>query len=192
MSEKKTSRTKKLARVMVLILGIAVVYAIAQPTMRKWRLESACAEADRVVVDLNTWPDMSRARNNVPTLPCFEVKGRDKVQELLKAITLEHDLPTVQCRCFGEVLFRVYHQDQPLASLSLHHERSLRWRDGKWVGDADLTEKSRAALSDWMQKNGCPSIQEAARLSGGIWKAWEEERDRREEQSPSTTQAAGK
>jgi hypothetical protein len=76
-----------------------------------------------------------------------------------------------RCKCHGNMLFEFYAGKKLLATVSYHHGESLFWRDGKWSGNAELTDARKVALDDWLQVNGCPTIDEAESLTQATWEA---------------------
>jgi len=63
--------------------------------------------------------------------------------------------------CGGSALLTFYRGDEKRIVISFHHGESLRWREGdgrpRGVGsNTFLTDASRQALVDWLDRNGVP------------------------------------
>lgn len=58
--------------------------------------------------------------------------------------------------CGGDFEMVFSQGDTMKAKISFHHGRSLRWRDGPWIGDAELTDASKAKLRHWVVELGYP------------------------------------
>ncbi len=154
------SRRKILLLLLAGFGAVALLLALAQPLWREWDLARTCRGADRVVLDLNVIPSPQRDVVEFPTLQVYTVDGAQAVEELLKALMLRPTVPGWRCRCYGDVVFRIQRQNRTLAEVSYHHHGHLRWRDGRWLGDAPLTAASKAALAKWLRQHGCPSVDE--------------------------------
>lgn len=169
-------RRKKIMVFVVVVFGGVVLLQAVCTFTREGRLRWACEDADRVVVNLNTWPERAQAAGTVPILPTFELGGTDIVAGFFEAVDLRGDLRGSgllgwRCMCFGNVLFQFYDGDRLLATVSYHHGKSLEWRDGWWSGHADLTGKSRAALDGWLKENGCPTYDQVEQIAHEAWEA---------------------
>ena len=147
-------------RVVLLVLAVVVGAAVclwvsARPPRdgAEWKrlLVAAVQGADRVAVDPVTFP-------GVPSMNAFELTGGDKVQGFLAQIQIEDCDDPGMCACDGDVVFRFHKGKRELAAVSHHHGSSLRWRDGRWPGDAPLTAESQAALPAWLAKEGYPAL----------------------------------
>ncbi|MBN1490719.1 MAG: hypothetical protein JXA69_12440 [Phycisphaerae bacterium] len=153
MAQRKRSKWK----ILLLLLSCALMGWLTllafQPTLRKAQLEAACSGADRVIVTTNVLPHYLRTVEDAKRLPSVEVVGSDKAQSLLDCIMLKRTVPSRTCMCYGSMVFCFCRGSEPLAAVSYHHGQSLRWRDGRWFGDADLTEVSQQALGAWLEAN---------------------------------------
>lgn len=58
------------------------------------------------------------------------------------------------CGCFGYPTFEFYEGEALLASLSLHHAKSVRWRKGCWPGDGMLVAEGASFLVNWLADKG--------------------------------------
>ena len=163
-------------KIIVLLLaatvGVLVLAAkVAQPGVWERRLVAACQGADRIVVDLNTGPS-GRGKDAVPTFRAIEITASDAVGGLLEAVQLKTNWLNSSCRCFGDLQFRVYRRQELLPTLTLHHDKNLRWNDGKWFGDGRLTAQGRSALQRWLIGNDCPTGEEARAEKTVAWDAF--------------------
>jgi WD40 repeat protein len=115
-------------------------------------LRAAAADADRLVVH-----DMDFFGKG-PQPDC-EIRGVEKVKEMLDLINIDASGSGFHCNCDGEYWIHLYKGDRAILTLGYHHGRSLRWHEGKWNGDGLLAAKSCDALPAWFKKNGCPYLQ---------------------------------
>lgn len=112
----------------------------------KWKilLEEAIKDADKIEV-----------QSPIEDGKVFHViEGSDKIKGFLDAVDISERRSTDACECLGEGLLVFYQKGERVAALSFHHSESLRWRDGPWVADAQLTRKSRIELSQWFRSEG--------------------------------------
>lgn len=142
---------------LAVISTIAVLLLL--PTWRVHSLRRSCAGGDRIVVDANPWPINMRGKHQ-PTMPTYEIAGKDKGAGLLDAIEFERG-SSQECKCMGDMMITIHRGDAQLAELSIQHEKKLRWRDGDWSGDQPLTEAGRKAVTDFLVANGCTTPDEA-------------------------------
>ncbi len=56
--------------------------------------------------------------------------------------------------CCGDPTFELYSGDRLLAMIGYHPGERLRWADGKWPGDAELTAASRGFFISWLSQHG--------------------------------------
>lgn len=112
----------------------------------KWKvlLEEAIKEADKIEI-----------QSPIEDGKVFHViEGNDKIKAFLDAVDISERRSTGPCECLGEGLLVFYENGEQVAALSYHHSKRLRWRDGPWVADAELTRKSGIELSQWFQSEG--------------------------------------
>ena len=123
---------------LVIMTVLLVMLVIPTP---KDKLGKAVAGADRVVIVAEHLAPMQ-----------IEMNGRDKVAELLECIDIEQEAAqygnSESCR------IEIYKGEEMLARISFVELERLRWADGKWEGDAMLTEQSRATLIGWLAQHG--------------------------------------
>src|SRR5438128_1258051 len=111
------------------------------------RLLSAAKGADRIVVVAGivggTPEDESRMGK-----PVFEIRGAEQVRDMLDQV--EWIAPkggiSFKCMCDGEYHLDLYRGETLAVSLGFHHDRSMRWRNGSWNTDVELTDRSCEAL----------------------------------------------
>ncbi len=82
------------------------------------------------------------------------IEGNDKIKAFLDAVDISEGRSTGACECVGEGLLVFYENGEEVVALSYHHSESLRWGDGPWVADAQLTRKSAIELSQWFESEG--------------------------------------
>jgi hypothetical protein len=116
-------------------------------------LKAAAADGDRIVVHDTGFSGGKRK-------PDYELRGVDKVQELVGLISIDAANSGFHCMCDGNYWIHVYKGKEEILILGYHHGRSLRWQDGTWNGDGLMTNASQEALPAWFKKNGCAYLQE--------------------------------
>ena len=168
-SLKGQTRIKTLLGLFFLLLIFAIAFRVVTGVIGESQLKRTCRTADRVVVNLSTWQQNAR---NMPSFPSYEVADKKSAAELLNAIDLKTNwLPFVRCCCSGDILFEFYEGQNLLAKLSYHHGDALRWRNGPWRGDRDLTDGSKTAIEQWLKLHDCPTSDEARAIIAKQWKA---------------------
>jgi hypothetical protein len=116
-------------------------------------LSAAAANADRIVVR-----DVGFHEGKLQ--PDCEIRGSEKIQELLGLIDIDAANSGFHCMCDGNYWIHVYKGNEEVLILGYHHGRSLRWHGGTWHGDALLTGTSQEAVPAWFKQNGCAYLQE--------------------------------
>lgn len=151
----------------VLLAVFWCVTAVVQAKRWKQWVNETCADADRVVLDLNTWPRRSDEANSFPVFPIVTIDDSAKVKELLRLIEFKPRWLPGHCRCFGEMTFLFCQGEKELLALSYHHGQSFRCGHQNSDINIFLTEASRVALSEWLTTTG-----------GGAWANALHERER--------------
>lgn len=177
----KTPRRRRrvfLRAVLLLIAGGVGWLWLGQPAVRKHQLESACASADRIVLAYRTPPERTAAGDwTKGERLTLEIIGPEKVRSFLAAIELRASIPCVACRCSTFPVMEVTQGSNVLAELTLHHDRALRWWNGKWRGDARLSKGSIEAMQAWMK---CEGGSELSQLEARLDTLWTQYRTARE------------
>ncbi|KYF99761.1 hypothetical protein BE20_58290 [Sorangium cellulosum] len=93
-----------------------------------------------------------------------EARGIEDLRALREHLRIQEGGPSFHCMCLGDLTVELLAHDQPLASISFHHARSLRKPD--WSSDAMLVDGP--ALVRWLAARGAP----------GPLREYEEERER--------------
>lgn len=117
----------------------------------KAALARTLANADRVVIyDSPLHEETDRKP--------LEIADKKVIDEFLQALEIDaEDIVAgivTHCMCMGEVQIEFRRGEESLAWLSFHHGKSLRWCQGEWEGDADLTPESKTKMADWLAKHG--------------------------------------
>lgn len=121
------------------VLFALIVGGCAAP---KEQLSKALQNADRIVV--SSIKDEGGGVEQV-----CELRDPHHVQSFLSQLSFKQKMQP-WCKCLGDVFFDFYEQDRHLAKLSLHHESRLRWNNGKWSGQAELTPEAQSKLRAWL------------------------------------------
>ena len=148
-------RTLRTLRVMSTALSADAIraFASANPGCRVvhgWdeALRDEVKEADRLRV--RSGGTCHRKPEKETTL--FEEKEAAAVRALLASIAVDEPESGFHCMCCGEPSIEVYRGDALLATLAVHHGRSIRWSE--WPGDALLTVDGSVAVNSWLAKHG--------------------------------------
>lgn len=177
---------------LILLIVLAVTggwFGFGQPWFRKHQLTSACASADRILIAYRTPPERigpdewSRGERLV-----HEIRGRDKVEGLLRAIQLRPSVPLLECLCSAPPYIQISDGEKVLALLTIHHEAGLRWNGGRWRGDSRLSAVSQKALPAWIEREGGPALAEMRSNLDRLWTQYtaEQEREWRIEEHPGS------
>ena len=120
----------------------------------KGQLVEALQQADRIVVKPGdqTGPD-------APVL--WQTSGRKQIDGFLNALEIEDAKSGMIDGCGGDPHFYFSAGDSVVAVISWHHGQTIRWRDGKWRGDALLAARSQRELPAWLARQGFAAVQEA-------------------------------
>ncbi len=62
------------------------------------------------------------------------------------------------CLCMGDLKITFLDNTKEVATVSIHHEVDLRWRDGPWFTDATLT--NGRAVYDYLGRHGVTQVEE--------------------------------
>jgi len=172
--------SKQLMIAIVFTTAIAALVYLIWPVRHLNSLRAACAGGDRIVVDTNPHPQEYRG-DYLPETPRFEISGNDHVAKFVGLIELGPASTHRQCKCLGDLLITVCRGSSELATLSIHHDKYLRWRDGPWDSDQPLAPASLSALSSFLTANNCPTPSQAKAVFQTAMKAHEQSgRDMRE------------
>lgn len=116
-----------------------------------WRaaLGEVFAQVDRVVVS-----DVGKGREAV----LAEERDPALIGELLAALDIAASGPS--CACRGSLSFALESRGVVLATLSLHHGRSLRW-NGRMPLDGHLDPAAAPRLAAWLAAHGAPDVARA-------------------------------
>jgi hypothetical protein len=74
--------------------------------------------------------------------------------EFADAVRIDELAGPFRCACEGNHLVRFFHDDALLAEVTVHHARSLRWKNGPWGTDALIAGAAGEAFAGWFLKNG--------------------------------------
>ena len=174
-----------LAILAVLLAGGATYRVVQAYRWRIW-LVRTCEGADRVVLDLDTFPRRADKPSNIPILPSVTIDDAESVRQLIELIEFKPNWVGWHCLCFGQMRFRFCKGEQELLSLSFHHGEHLRQRVFSGP-DMILTARSQAALAKWLDEKGGAALAEAQQEAKRRIAAWRAEQER---EYSDATQAA--
>jgi hypothetical protein len=84
----------------------------------------------------------------------LEIHDVGELSEFIAHISLDAEESGILSACLGDQLLDFFNGGKVIASLELIGARILRWREGKWEGDAVLSRKSAEYLFNWLNERG--------------------------------------
>ncbi len=84
----------------------------------------------------------------------LDLRDPKEVLEFLSLIEIDGRRSGGHCMCGGDPTLEFFQGKRLVAALGMHHARSLRWADGQWIGDAQLTANSRKRALAWLDRHG--------------------------------------
>lgn len=84
----------------------------------------------------------------------LDISDKKSITDFLNSIKIDDDISGTHCACSGDMFFDFYDDKSHLATLSYHHSIKLRWKKGRWRGDALLHFSSAQKITDWLFKYG--------------------------------------
>lgn len=132
------------------------------PLEKKARIEAAFARVDRVMLcSLGLRKGKAEADPDKLDTPLVDIRGADKVLELVKALDLESGRFDQPCLCIGSHRLVFMRGDHYLFELSYHHLSRLRGEYGvPYWGDIQLSDKGAKAVIQWFKTNGFAGLEE--------------------------------
>ncbi|MHC4132064.1 MAG: linalool dehydratase/isomerase domain-containing protein [Planctomycetota bacterium] len=114
----------------------------------KWKtvLVEAIKDADKIEIKSSFFNQQDKLFHTI--------KGNDKIQEFINILDIDEPKSSFYCACHGSARLVFSKENTILVTLSYHHNQSLRWYEGPWVGDALLTKKSKEQLPGWFESQG--------------------------------------
>ena len=83
-----------------------------------------------------------------------EIKGRDKVEELLKILEINENDFSSPCECGGSFWIAFFKGNINLATIAIKNEFFIEWLGGKWPGQTTLTKESKERIYKWLKQEG--------------------------------------
>ncbi len=148
---------KTRGRTMAMFAGFGAAVTVALLVLscagaEEGRLKGALAGIDRLRI--RSGGTCHRRIDEEKTLA--EVTDPAEIRGFIEGIELKKHwligLTTV-CMCCGDPSFEFYRGGKLAVTVSFHHGKRLRWREG-WDGDADLTQRSADLLVQWLARRG--------------------------------------
>ncbi len=90
-----------------------------------------------------------------------EITNRQDIERFLEIADIDRWRSGGVCLCCGNPTFEFYAGDRLLAMISFHHGKRLRWAEGRWNGDGQLTTRSRDSLLSWLSEHGVDGPRQA-------------------------------
>lgn len=83
-----------------------------------------------------------------------EITDAGEINRFIHGIVINGWRSGGACMCCGDPTFEFYAGDRLLAMVGYHHTKRLRWANGKWRGDGQLTAASRSFVISWLSQHG--------------------------------------
>ena len=165
---------KRRRRSLIVLLVLCSVLAAAYLTcgvQRRWTdsLQEAVQETTRLRI--RSGGTCHRTIEREKTLA--EITDAGEISRFIHGIVINGWRSGGACMCCGDPTFEFYAGDRLLAMVGYHHTERLRWADGKWRGDGQLTAVSRSFVISWLSQHGVDGPRRARE---------QEQRSRAEEQ----------
>jgi len=90
-----------------------------------------------------------------------EVTDSQEIERFVKAIDIDESRSGGVCMCCGNPTFEFYAGGRLLAMIGYHHGERLRWAEGEWTGDGELTARSQDSLLSWLTQHGVDGPRQA-------------------------------
>jgi len=71
-----------------------------------------------------------------------------------------------RCGCDGDYHVEFYHDEELLISVGYHHNKLLRWRNGPWRTDVELTNEARRAVPAWFADHEYVAMRDKYKAEG--------------------------
>ena len=84
----------------------------------------------------------------------LEIRNTDKIENLLRHITINRERSGYLRMCTSEFHLDFYRNGKLIASLGFHQGQCLRWQGGLWNGDAEISIPSARILCNLMATEG--------------------------------------
>ena len=81
----------------------------------------------------------------------YEVTG-EELKQLSFVFQIDAFHNGFSCICDAELILYFYEGQQLIQVLGIHPDKSLRWMESDWSGDAILSLKSKEAMNEWLSK----------------------------------------
>lgn len=125
-------------------------------------IEAAFARVDRVML-CSGLPWEGAADPEKLDTPLIDIRGAEKVRELVRAMDLSGGSFDEPCMCIGSHRLVLMRGDSYRFELSYHHHSRLRGDYGiPYWGDLQLSEKGAQSVLQWFAANGFGRLQENA------------------------------
>ena len=84
------------------------------------------------------------------TKPLFyEITG-EELKQLSPVFHIDEFHNSFSCICDAELILYFYKGEQLIQVLGIHPDKSLRWMESDWSGDAILSLRSQKRLKEWL------------------------------------------
>jgi hypothetical protein len=90
-----------------------------------------------------------------------EITDPQEIERFLKMIDVDERQSRGVCACCGNPTFEFYAGERLLAMIGYHHQERLRWADGEWGADGELTARSWDSLLSWLTEHGVDGPRQA-------------------------------
>ena len=84
------------------------------------------------------------------TKPLFYEVSGEKLEVLSDVFQIEDFHRSFSCVCDADLILYFYKGDELIQVLGIHPDKSLRWVESDWTGDAILSADSVKRVNDWL------------------------------------------
>jgi hypothetical protein len=90
-----------------------------------------------------------------------EVTDAGEINRFIHGIVINGWRSGGTCMCCGDPTFEFYAGDRLLAMVGYHHTKRLRWANGRWRGDGQLTAAAQSLVISWLSQHGVDGPRQA-------------------------------
>ena len=149
----------KRRRVSLIVLLVSCSLLAAAYLQQRWTGSLRKAVEGTTRLRIRSGGTCHRAIEREKTLA--EITDAGEISRFIQGIAINGWRSGGACMCCGDPTFEFYAGDHLLAMVSYHHGKRLRWADGTWTGDGELTDPSREFLIAWLSQHGVDGPRQA-------------------------------
>lgn len=150
---KKIIRYLISATVVTLILYVLASYRFI--TVHHEDKDRIHGKWESVLLDQASSVDQLTIRRTKDEAVAYTTSDKKEILVFLELIEVDEINSESHCFCTGSLHFSFDQGVRNLVALSFHHDQSLRWADGYWPCDAELTTDSRKNNPEMVARKKC-------------------------------------